>query len=230
MSHHQTITLSILASCLSLSAAFAAPLAKRAEYAEKIYNEYAASADDKVSFDLSVASQGRLKDLLGKPFSAIINLPQRKLTASDDGFVTAGHAFENVQANSPELSVMNKTVADFEAIGYPVAEGSYRVLDVITTMGRDVSSHKAIEFCWKSQFHCVLLDPSIEFIDSIANNRIKLMAEGAGPTVTTVATTAPATQGITAPAAWPATMRSSRKPSITAATMSNTRIFSKSRW
>lgn len=190
-SQHKTIILAIAASCITVSA-WAAPLGKRADYAEKIYNEYAASADDKVSFDLNVVAQGKLKDLAGKKFSDIINPPQRKLTASDNGFVTSSHAFENVLANSDELNVLSKTVADFEAVGYPVAEGRYRVLDVITTLGRDVSSHKAIEFCWKSQFHCVLLDPSIEFIDSIANNRIKLMAEGAGPKVTTVASDATA--------------------------------------
>ena len=178
-----TLILAIAASCLTVSA-FAAPLAKRADYAEKIYNEYAASADDKVSFDLNVVAHGKLKDLLGKPFSSILSTPQRKLVASDNGFITQDHAFQNVNATKQEYDVLNKSVADFEAKGYPVAGGTYRVLDVITTLGRDVSSHKAIEFCWKEQFHCVLLDPSIEFIDSIANNRMKLMAEGAGPTVT----------------------------------------------
>jgi hypothetical protein len=181
-----TMVLAIAASCIAASA-FAAPLAKRADYADKIYTEYADSADDKMSFDLNVVAQGKLKDLTGKKFSEIIGTPQRKLTASDDGFVTASHAFQNIQPNSAELADLNRTVADFEAAGYPVADGKYRILDVVTTMGRDVSSHKAIEFCWKKQFHCVLLDPSIEFIDSIANNRIRLMAEGAGPKVTTVA-------------------------------------------
>ena len=191
------LILAIAASCVAAST-FAAPLAKRADYAEKIYSEYAASADDKVSFDLNVVAHGKLKDLAGKKFADIISAPQRKLTATDNGFVTSSHAFQNVVANSAELDVLSKTVADFEAVGYPVAEGNYRVLDVITTVGRDVSSHKAIEFCWKSQFHCVLLDPSIEFIDSIANNRIQLMAKGAGPTVTTVASGATAgVQGIT---------------------------------
>lgn len=119
----------------------AAPLAKRAEYAGEIYNGYAASAADEASFHLTVASQGMLTDLLDMPFAA-----------SDDGFVTTPHAFENVPNNS---------VADFEAIGSPLAEGNYRILDVTSTVGRDVSSHKAVEFCWESQFHCVLLAPDI---------------------------------------------------------------------
>lgn len=172
------------AALLLASAAHAAPLGKRLGYAERIYTEYADSADDKVSFDVSTAAHGKLKALVGKPFSSIINAPWRKLVASDDGFVTSNHAFENADANSQEFSDLNKTVADFEAIGYPVSEGQYRILDVIMTLERDVSNHRAIEFCWKKQFHCVLLDPNVQFIDSIANNRVKFMAEGSGPTVT----------------------------------------------
>ena len=53
-------------------------------------------------------------------------------------------------------------------VGYPVAEGHYRVLEVITTLGHDSRSHRAVEFCRDNQFHCVLLDPGMEFIDSIA--------------------------------------------------------------
>jgi hypothetical protein len=201
ITNRKAIAICIGAAILTMSAAHAAPSAKRVGYAEKIYNEYAESADDKIGFEVTVASHGKLKALAGKAFSSIIDTPRRKLTAEDNGFVTTNHAFSNVGANSAEFADLTKNVSDFEAIGYPVAEGTYRILDVVTTVGRDISSHKAIEFCWKSQFHCVLLDPSIEFVDSIANNRMMFMAQGVGPTVTTEAVNAVAklatVQGIT---------------------------------
>ena len=187
-SNYTKMILAFAASCLTVSA-YSAPLGKRMDYAEKIYTEYAASSDDKISFDLTVTSRGKLKELVGKPFSSIITTPRRKLVASDNGFLTKDHAYQNVNANNQEFAVLSKSVADFEAKGYPIAGGTYRILEIITTMGRDISSHRAIEFCWKEQFHCVVLDPNIEFIDSIANNRMKLMAEGAGPTVTYEAAT-----------------------------------------
>lgn len=179
-----TIAILVGAACFAMSAAHAAPLAKKADYAEKIYTEYAASSDDSVSFDVNVAAKGKLKDLAGKQFSSIITAPRRKLVAVDNGFTTSKHAFEAADSNSGEFDDLNKTVADFEINGYPVAGGTYRILDVTATVGRDSTTHRAIEFCWNKQFHCVLLDPTIQFVDSIANTRIKLMAEGAGPKVT----------------------------------------------
>jgi hypothetical protein len=158
MSKHnrKAIVMPLLAATLSITAAYAAPLAERADYAGTIYNGYAASSGDRVSFDLSIAGHGRLADLAD---------------------------------NSSELAVPDPTVAGFETggfpgaghpgAGHPVAEGHYRVLEVITTLGRDSKSHRAVEFCWENQFHCVLLDPGMEFIDSIASSQIKFMAEAA---------------------------------------------------
>lgn len=182
----QTIAMLVGAACFAMSAVHAAPLAKKSDYAEKIYTEYAASADDSISFDVTVVAKGKLKDLAGKPFSSLINAPRRKLVAVDNGFTTAKHAFEAANPQSAEFDDLNKTVADFEAVGYPIAGGTYRILDVSASLGQDSTSHRAIEFCWKKQFHCVLLDPTIQFVDSIANNRIKLMAEGAGPKVSAI--------------------------------------------
>lgn len=158
-SARKPVATSIVASCLTLSA-YAAPPGKRAEYAEKIYNEYTASSNDKISFDLSVLGRGRLQDLvdqsMGQPMGHALTSHLNPITLPGKWFAPEMDAI----TLSNTLEDGAKTLSD------PITEGNYRILDVITTHGHHRSSHKAIEFCWKSQLHCVLLNPGIELANT----------------------------------------------------------------
>jgi hypothetical protein len=177
---------SILSIALLAATASAAPLAKQGEYAEKIYTEYSLAAGGKIAFDVTERAHGNITDLRGRTFSHIVGMPSLLLTMSNfDGFVGTDLNYEKVGLDAYRVNDLTKSVDEFEKVGYPIKGGNYRLLDVVANLNGFHEIHQAIEFCWPAQSHCVLLEPTIEFADSIANSRTRLLAEGMGPKITT---------------------------------------------
>lgn len=173
-----------LAACVAL--AFSVGLAHATEsrsYAETIYDEYAASSGGTVSFKVAELQSGPLAKIKGFEFVALIGSPTQVLRASDNGFYTSEHTLEKTDSQSAEFADLFARPEDMAKVGYPVENGQFRLLQVAMMVGHEVSDHKALELCWGAQNYCHLLDPSVEFIDSIANNRIQLRAEGIGPVI-----------------------------------------------
>lgn len=168
-----------------VAGAQAATPTKTAGYAETVYAEYAASANGKLNLELSLVGGGPLQTLANKPFSSVIGWPSYVITASDNGLNTYGHVRKEADLSVIGKGDMELTSADFTRVGLPAAQGKYRVFDVAVTLGDKVSHHTSMEFCWSAQGHCVVLDPSIEFLDSVVSNRLRLRADGAGPRIMT---------------------------------------------
>ena len=172
--------MSILAVALSISLS---SMAGASGYAESVYGEYAASSGGKVALEITSVGGGALSKIAGREFSTLISTPSRVLVGQDDGYTVSKHVFE--VANAGQLADLSGRAEDFEAVGFPLQTGTFRLLEVVMSVGSDVSVHSSIEFCWEKQSHCVILDPSIQFLDSTANNHFSLKAAGNVPLIET---------------------------------------------
>lgn len=150
-------------------------------YAEAVYSEYSAATARSVLFSVQTMSAGSVADLAGKPFADLVGLPAYTVEATQLGTEIRRPHFEPAELRAMDLSELEATVEGFERVGYPVELGQYRMLRVAATIGGDVRTHQAMEFCWAALGHCAVLDPSVTFLQSMVDNRRRLAAEGWGP-------------------------------------------------
>jgi hypothetical protein len=70
----------------------------------------------------------------------------------------------------------------FEELGHPLAQGSYRLLWVDVVMNPGVSAveehHAALELSWPSQGYSIVLDPVVQQVDGFARNHTKALRAG----------------------------------------------------
>jgi hypothetical protein len=150
-------------------------------YAEGIYAEYAAGTGDLVAFEVATVHRGELSELSGRPLEEILERPDHQLTVDQFGTYLLDPQLAFVEPMELSLPDLALTVDGFTEHGYPVERGSYRLLEVQTSLGSDVVQHQAIELCWPSLGHCTVYDPAVEFLQSTVDNRLRLAGEGWGP-------------------------------------------------
>ena len=57
-------------------------------YAESLYQQYAADASGKISFQVATLASGPLSDIAGKPFESILSVPSYRIETDEDGTAT----------------------------------------------------------------------------------------------------------------------------------------------
>jgi hypothetical protein len=155
----------------------------RDRYAEGVYADFASASDNAVSFDVRTEAAGAMRRLEGMSFAELTGEPTYRL-----GFVETrasriqGPRFEPLPTRV-DRSELDGGVEGFDVVGFPVDRGTYRILLVTATTGSESRTHRALEFCWKAQDHCVIYDPQIEFLDSVVNNYRTAKADGYGPQI-----------------------------------------------
>ncbi len=147
-------------------------------YAEAIYSDYAAATGNAVQFELTTTQSGALKELSGRPLSDFLGLPDYVLQADNAGLELKGLSLAPVDLKSIHLTDLAATVDGFSQAGFPVENGVYRLLAVRFDANKAQHAHTALEVCFTAQSHCVVYDPSIEFIDSEVNSMRGLRASG----------------------------------------------------
>ncbi|MBZ4420723.1 hypothetical protein [Myxococcus sp. RHSTA-1-4] len=157
-------------------------------YAESLYAEYAAGAGGRVAFDVETLASGPLKQVANVPFGELVKATDFMVDADQVGTEVRAPRFVAPYATRGYdvymASELRNTPAGFETVaGYPITAGTWRKLEVSTTIGSETRRHEALEFCWASLGHCTVLDPTVVFMESTAKNRTRLMAEGWGPKV-----------------------------------------------
>jgi hypothetical protein len=180
------LSLGTLAGTLVLGSAVAQAVAapKIDNYAEGLYSEFAAGSGGKISFQIATIDSGPLTSLEGMAFSSFLAAPPYRVETSDHGTELLNPEFVTPETPGYNLHDMASTVKRFETVGYPVAEGSYRRLNVTGTIGGESRQWQAMEFCWGQLGHCAVLDPVVVFLQSKVDNRLRLAAEGWGPKLT----------------------------------------------
>lgn len=178
--HHVRVGLTAVA-LLFLAAGSAQAGAIKAEpgaYADAVYAEYAAGAGYQVSFDVKTLAAGDLEAIAETRFGDLIAPSGHRVDAWQVGTEIRDPHF--VTGPVLETTEMEYTAAGFKDAGYPLELGVYRTLQVTATIGSEVKQHEAIEFCWATLGHCALLDPTVLFVDSMVQNRQRLLGEGWG--------------------------------------------------
>jgi len=153
-------------------------------YAEGIYSEYAAAADDGIQFEVSTIKSGNLSDIADMDFGKLIEVSDYVIQASQFATHFRNPKFVTATEKNQDLGDLRGNALEFERHGLPVELGTYRLLWIDSSINGDVNRHQAMEMCWSSLGHCVVLDPSIPFLQSMVDNRLRLMGEGWGPRVT----------------------------------------------
>jgi hypothetical protein len=147
-------------------------------YAEGIYRDYAKATAGAVKFKVSTMESGSLQELAGQPLSHFLGTPSYSLSAENAGLSLENVQFDPVTLKSGYLADLDNSVDGFNEVGFPVENGQYRLLEVRMTVGKDRLSHIALEACWPAQGHCVVFDPSVEFVDSEVQNLRTARASG----------------------------------------------------
>lgn len=162
--------------CAAIAAVASMPVLAN-DYAASIYNEYASASGDALKFDLKVMQTGALSELAGRPLSDFVGTPSYSLQAENAGLSLKSLSLAPVDLKSAYLADLNLDVAKFSDAGYPVETGTYRLLRVSFSDGKQKRSHTAVETCFSSGM-CAVFDPSVEFIDSEVKNLRSLQASG----------------------------------------------------
>lgn len=177
--------ISLIALCLLPMALFAqgSPLPPTG-YAESLYQQYAADAGGKISFQVATLANGPASAVAGKPFESILSVPSYRIETDEDGTDLLMPAYTLPDDPTYGLDDMKSSVDDFQSMGRPVSMGAYRRLLVTVNIAGDVRSHQALEFCWSSLSQCAVLDPVVIFLQSKVDNIASLKAAHWGLEVT----------------------------------------------
>lgn len=166
-------------------AVFSSPLlAASGDYAEGIYRDYAAATSAAVRFEVVGLRSGAMDELAGRTMMQLTGVPKYTLVVEEQALTLAAPQFAVSDLKELYLEDLVTSVDAFEAAGFPLSQGRYRQLQVTVGIGKDQRTHRAVEFCWRAQNHCVVYDPSIDFLDSVVNNQRATKASGWAPLVT----------------------------------------------
>lgn len=153
------------------------------DYAEGVYRDYSAASSDSVNFSVHTLASGDMKELVGMPMSAFTGVPAYSVYVQEEAMALREVQFVKSDLNEMYLDDLDFRVEEFDKTGFPVDHGHYRHLEITVGIGKDSRTHRAIEFCWSAQDHCVVFDPNVDFIDSVVNNMRAAKASGWAPQI-----------------------------------------------
>ena len=157
-------------SAVILSVLSTANAATTQGYAEALYKDFSAASNNAVTFSLQLAAEGSLTELKGSPLMRFVGTPKYVIISNDKAIeISSVKLMPVTDFNSVDLDELNFDVKELDAAGFPVEQGRYRRFFVNVNIGKNSYDHQAIEVCWEKQQRCAVVDPSVEFIDSIVN-------------------------------------------------------------
>jgi hypothetical protein len=154
-------------------------------YAEDVYRSYADAAGGQVTFDVMAVDEGQLEDIAAYPAGELLGVPAEWLRMDARGTEITALNWEARDAERDEWSG-SVDLGEFEALGWPVAEARYRLLDVTVRLNGGEARHQALEVCWSERARCIVMDPVVLQADAYYQDRQRLLAEGWAPEETVV--------------------------------------------
>lgn len=147
-------------------------------YAEKVYASYQQAAGGKIRLVLEAVSGGALGEIATRPLPDLLGVPADWIV-----FNTNGDQIEEVLRGPrnraiDEWSQSPPSLAEGDAAGLPIADGTYRFLKVSVDMNGETTKHNALEVCWQKEGHCAVIDPVMVGVDSFFRNVAKLQKDG----------------------------------------------------
>ena len=147
-------------------------------YAERVYADYAAATSGRLQLTIEVTGSGEMRSLRDQRVVDLTDVPAYTLVADEKAVQLENPRFTTPATESLYLNDLASRVDTFESVGRPLDQGRYRLLAVRASIGSDIRTHRAVEFCWPGQRHCVVYDPNIEFLDSSVQNLHTARANG----------------------------------------------------
>lgn len=146
------------------------------EHAQDVYGHYQDAANGLVRFDLTTVEAGRVSDVLDRSVNELLGVPPFRLTLQELGTELTAVEQRARDAATDEWAqpVMLST---FASLGRELEDATYRILAVQTELEGKHLSHRALQVCFGAD-GCVVMDPVVERLESFAEDRARLLAEG----------------------------------------------------
>lgn len=148
------------------------------DYYDLIYKDFSRFTNKAVSFNVSPYMVGKMSELRGKTVDEIVPAPAYVLRSTESMAGISGLKVDTLSFNEPSLDDRSVRFTEFENLGFSLADGVYRGLNVTMLINKMPYFHNALEICWPKHNHCVLFDNSIPFIDSQVRELRAIEAEG----------------------------------------------------
>jgi hypothetical protein len=173
--------LSFAIGCTTTTATTPTTEPPRSTYAEAVYDTYERAAGGKINLAITAVEDGALGELAGRPLADVLGgVPAEWIVFHARGAELVELARGPRDAATDEWT-NPPALTDFDAIGYPVADGAYRLFDVRATLDGVTTEHRALEACWEAEAHCVVIDPVVMQLDGYYQNYRRWLAEGWAP-------------------------------------------------
>lgn len=166
-----------------------------AKHAEGVYGEYQAAAHGRITFEVQTLKSGTLREVAEQPVNTLVGVPDSHLRMSFRGTDITALSLEQGRPAGDEWAVP-VSLKTFDTLGHPVDAGSYRLLLVRKSLDGVSSEHRALEVCWTADRYCLVMDPVVQNLETLADTRSRLVAEGWAPVEQLVA--APKPSGVAA--------------------------------
>lgn len=146
-------------------------------HAREVYGHYQDAAGGKVQFEVSTVESGRLLDVLDRSVNELVSVPGYRLTMEEQGTEITAIKSQARDSSTDEWA-QPVLLSKFDDLGRDTGAASYRILSVNVNRGGELSAHRALQVCWDAGANCLVMDPVVERLESFAEDRARLLAEG----------------------------------------------------
>jgi hypothetical protein len=157
-------------------------------YAESVYATYEQAAGGRIAFTVETVHSGALQEIGERSFADLLGVPEDWIIFHVSGVEIDQLASGPRNRAIDEWSVSPPSLKGAEEAGFPIAEGTYRLLRVGVNLDGTSSQHNALEVCWAALGHCAVADPVVDKIDSFYRNYLRLKDVAAVKNVAVVET------------------------------------------
>lgn len=162
---HRALSLALLPTALAfMSAASAQDIESITKnYAESMYQKFSEIRKGEIRFETKVVQAGNLKDVADYPLYSMILRPDFQIRLESKG------TDQELKFSTPNSSELNTVMADTIRTITPdltKTGGQYRLVEVTSHLGSDVTRHMTLELCSNVDNFCFLVDPTMAYLET----------------------------------------------------------------
>jgi hypothetical protein len=146
-------------------------------HAQRVYESYAEASRGRVQFDVRTVEAGRVAEVMHRSVNELLGVPEHRLVMEELGTELTDVSMIARDRATDEWSspVM---LSGFETYGRDTSAATYRVLAVQATVDGVATEHRALQVCFVDEADCSVMDPVVDRLESFAEDRARLLAEG----------------------------------------------------
>ncbi len=161
---HRGVSLALLPTALAFTSTANAQMieATKVNYAEKIYKRFSEIQNGDVRFETKVLRSGNLNEIADRPLATVIIRPEFKIILESNG--------TELKLAQPDSKELNLVMADTTGTITPdmlKTGGLFRVIEVTSHLGSNVTRHMTLELCSNADDFCFLVDPTMAYLENV---------------------------------------------------------------